>query len=102
MLIGKLLKLIWNPANVERRREFLHQIEDELELPKRLGFSSYDGLVIAAWLLEKWPTRVRWAVRALNRSTRVARMRPAHRSTSYAGVRDADVIGFVFTGSDYD
>jgi TniQ len=64
-LIDLILQLFWIGSTWEVRKGYYEHIEDELELPEKLGRSSYDGLLIAAWVLEDWPARAQRVSREL-------------------------------------
>jgi TniQ len=56
-LIDLILGIAWIGSRPELRRLCFARIEYELGLTSRLSRHCYDGLLIAAWVLEQWPGR---------------------------------------------
>jgi len=59
-LIDLILGLAWIGSRADLRRRCFEQIEYELGATHRLGNACHDGLLIAAWVLERWPDRAHW------------------------------------------
>jgi hypothetical protein len=51
--------LVWIGSRKKTRGAVLARIETELELSQKLTGSAYDRLLLAAWVLDAWPDRVR-------------------------------------------
>jgi len=64
-LIDLLLAVIWVASIPDLRQSFYRGIEQSLGLSRRIGLESYDGLLLAAWLLDEWPARLRGAMAEL-------------------------------------
>jgi hypothetical protein len=64
-LIDLLLALVWLAAHPDLRPCLYGRIERDLSLPDRIGRESYDGLLLAAWLLDQWPGRLHEAMEEL-------------------------------------
>jgi hypothetical protein len=68
-LIDLILALVWLESDPDRRNRCVQQIENELHLKRGIGQSSYDGLLLAGWILQNFPERARWLARELNTSS---------------------------------
>jgi hypothetical protein len=55
-LIDLILRLVWT-GSWDLRRPCFERIERELDLPRQIGGSCYDGLLLAARVIEEWPAR---------------------------------------------
>jgi hypothetical protein len=56
-LIDLILGIAWIGSRPELRRLCFARLEYELGLTSRFGSRGYDGLLIAAWVLDQWPGR---------------------------------------------
>lgn len=59
-LIDFVLDIAWTRTDPEVRRRCYQSLERELGCERPLKGSCHDGLTIASWTLEEWPTRARW------------------------------------------
>jgi hypothetical protein len=64
-LFDALLDMVWLKAVPRSKHPLLARMKDDLGLTDGVGKSSYDGLLILAWLLENWPRRFVEAVETL-------------------------------------
>lgn len=64
-LFDVLLDMMWLEAVPRPTHPLFRRMQDELRIADRIGESSYDGLLILAWLLEHWPQRLHAAIEAL-------------------------------------
>jgi hypothetical protein len=58
-LIDLIVGLVWIGSRKDTRDAVLARIESELELSQKLTGSPYDGLLLAAWVMDAWPDRAR-------------------------------------------
>lgn len=73
-LIDMVLALAWLGSDRKARERCFGEIERGLELTAPLEGSSYDGLLLAAWILQDFLARVRWLEQTLKTDPLEARL----------------------------
>jgi hypothetical protein len=73
-LIDFALSIAWTPTEPNVRRRCYEFLERELDCEGPLKGSCHDGLTIAGWILEEFPSRLRWFGEALKTAPVEARL----------------------------